>query len=172
MPVQQHTAEELVRSVFALQRSLRALTHHSILDGGPGIALQGVMRMIGEDGELRATELAAKLGIGAAGLSRHVAELEELGYVHRRPHPQDRRANLIRLSELGESVLAQSLNRRAAVLQQTLSEWSEEQAQLASESIGALSESLLTSLRTAAPGTTGPAVGTSTHLSPQEQATK
>lgn len=159
MPVQQATAEDLTRNVFALQRALRYLTQLSADSGGPGVALQGVMRMIGEDGELRATELAAKLGIGPAGLSRHVAELEELGYVQRRPHPQDRRAYLIRLSELGETVLAQALTHRAAVLQETLSGWSEEQAQAAADSIGALSDTLFTSFRTAstARSTAGPA---------------
>ena len=171
MPVQQHTAEDLARQVFALQRALRALTQHSADHGGPGVALQGVMRMIGEDGELRATELAAKLGIGPAGLSRHVAELEELGYVQRRPHPQDRRAYLIRLSGPGESVLAEALKRRSAVLQQTLSDWSEEQAQRALESIGALSNSLMASLRTPGPGLPDSAPAPSTPT-PQEQTTK
>ena len=176
MPVQQDTAENLVREVFALQRALRALTHHSADHGGPGVALQGVMRMIGEDGELRATELAAKLGIGPAGLSRHVAELEELGYVQRRPHPQDRRAYLIRLSELGESVLDDSLKRRSVVLQQALSDWSEDQAELALTAIGALSNSLFASLR--APGTELPAAPGAPSIpspatpTPQEQTAK
>ena len=170
MPVQQHTAEDLVRKVFALQRALRSLTQHSAKNGGPGVALQGVMRMIGEDGELRATELAAKLGIGPAALSRHIAELEELGYVHRRPHPQDRRAYLIRLSAVGESALAEALTHRSAVLQQTLSDWSEEQAQLVSESIGALSDSLSAAMHTM-PGPGSPGAAPSI-LPPQEQTTK
>ena len=173
MSVEQQTAEELIRKIFALQRALRCVTHRSADLGGPGVALQGVMRMIGEDGELRATELAAKLGIGAAGLSRHVAELEELGYVRRRPHPQDRRAYLISLSELGESVLAGALQHRAALLQGALGGWSEDQARHASEAIGALSDSLVSSFPApggAAPGSTAPAPRTDSN--PQEQTTK
>ncbi|MCC3273371.1 MarR family transcriptional regulator [Arthrobacter zhangbolii] len=171
MPVQQATAEDLTRKVFALQRALRCVTQLSADSGGPGVASQGVMRMIAEDGELRATELAAKLGIGPAGLSRHVAELEELGYVRRRPHPQDRRAYLISLSELGETVLAQALAHRAAILQQTLSDWTEEQAQTASNSIGALSDTLFSSFRTA--GTSRSTPGASDSMpTPQEQTAK
>ena len=170
MSVQQHTADVLARQVFGLQRALRHLTQHSAGLGGPGVALQGVMRMIGEDGELRATELAAKLGIGPAGLSRHIADLEELGYVERRPHPQDRRAFLIRLSEQGETVLAQALKQRSAVLQQALAGWSEEEAKQAAASIEALSKTLLAQLGTSAPGAAGPAP--EPHLPPQEQTTK
>ena len=154
MPMHQETADDLIRKVFALQRSLRCVTQRSADVGGPGVALQGVMRMIGEDGELRATELAAKLGVGPAGLSRHVAELEELGYVRRRPHPQDRRAYLISLTELGESVLRDALKARAVLLQDALAAWSEDQAQLASDTLGALSDALFTSIRPA-PGISG-----------------
>ncbi|MDM7990783.1 MarR family transcriptional regulator [Arthrobacter sp. zg-Y877] len=170
MPMQQETADDLIRKIFALQRTLRCVTQHSADHGGPGVALQGVMRMIGEDGELRATELAAKLGIGPAGLSRHVAELEELGYVRRRPHPQDRRAYLISLSELGESVLHDAMKNRAAVLQEALAAWSEDQARLAAETIGSLSDSLFTSIRRA-PGTPGRTPETSESY-PQEQTAK
>ncbi|MCC9206282.1 MarR family winged helix-turn-helix transcriptional regulator [Arthrobacter sp. zg-Y769] len=170
MPMQQETADDLIRKIFALQRSLRCVTQRSADIGGPGVALQGVMRMIGEDGELRATELAAKLGVGPAGLSRHVAELEELGYVRRRPHPQDRRAYLISLTELGESVLREALKGRAVLLQEALAGWSEEQAQLASDTLGTLSDSLFTSIRRA-PGTAGPTPQTPESY-PQEQTAK
>ncbi|MCC9175523.1 MarR family winged helix-turn-helix transcriptional regulator [Arthrobacter sp. zg-Y179] len=170
MPMQQETADDLIRKIFALQRSLRCVTQHSADIGGPGVALQGVMRMIGEDGELRATELAAKLGVGPAGLSRHVAELEELGYVRRRPHPDDRRAYLISLTALGESVLREALKGRAVLLQEALADWSEDQAQLASDTLGALSDALFTSIRRA-PGAAEPTLETPVS-DPQELATK
>ena len=50
--------------------------------------VQGVMRFIGE-GETRATHLATRLGVSAPVLSRHIADLEELGLVVRRPDPAD-----------------------------------------------------------------------------------
>ncbi|WP_146362917.1 MarR family winged helix-turn-helix transcriptional regulator [Arthrobacter yangruifuii] len=168
--MQQETADDLIRTIHRLQRTLRCLTQHGANTGGPGVALQGVMRMIGEDGELRATELAAKLGIGPAGMSRHVAELEELGYVRRRPHPQDRRAYLISLTELGESVLREALAGRTVLLQEALADWSEEEAQLASTTLGSLSDSLFASFRRA-PGTTAPTPETPVSL-PQELTTK
>lgn len=152
MSVRQETAEELVHQIFVLQRHLRCVTQQSVVSSGPGAALQGVMRIISDSGELRATELAQQLGIGAAGLSRHISELEELGWVQRRPDPQDGRAFLISLSPAGRDALTAALNRRALLLQQMLSEWTEQQALDAAGSLGRLSETLHASTRAARAG--------------------
>ncbi|WP_433081456.1 MarR family winged helix-turn-helix transcriptional regulator [Dactylosporangium sp. CA-052675] len=49
----------------------------------------------------RATELAAQSGQHKQVIGTLVDELEELGYVQRRPDPQDRRAKLVVPTELG-----------------------------------------------------------------------
>lgn len=153
LSVEQHTAEDLVRRIFSLQRSLHWISQHSMARvPGPGVALQGVMRMIGTDGEIRATDLAEKLGIGPAGLSRHVAELVDLGYVLRRSDPQDRRAYLLSLSDQGREALTQVTQIRSALLQQALEGWSEERARAAAELIDELSQTLNTSFRAMTPG--------------------
>ncbi len=151
--VETETAQELVACVFSLQRSLRAATHHMADPSGPGFALQGVMRIIGEAGELRATELAAKLGIGPAALSRHIADLESSGFVLRRPHPDDGRASLISLSEAGEASMRAEAIRRAALMQGMLGDWSEGEAQAAITAVGRLAEALHTSILSTKPGT-------------------
>lgn len=120
---------------------------------GPGFALQGVMRIIGEAGELRATELAAKLGIGPAALSRHIADLEAAGFVLRRPHPDDGRASLISLSEDGVAGMRAEAIRRAALMQGMLGDWTEEEAQSAIVSVGRLAEALHNSILSTKPGT-------------------
>ena len=43
----------------------------------------------------RATVLAERAGIGKAAMGELVDELERLGYVERRPDPEDRRAKLV-----------------------------------------------------------------------------
>jgi DNA-binding MarR family transcriptional regulator len=53
-----------------------------------------VLAYLDEDG-IRATELARLSGLHKQIVGRMVDELEELGYVERRPDPRDRRAKLI-----------------------------------------------------------------------------
>lgn len=153
MAVDQQTAEELITRIFRLQRQLRCLAQRSADPRGPGSALQAVMRVIGEQPEMRATELAEKLGIGAAGLSRHISELVEMGYVCRRPHPDDGRAYLISLTPAGTQEVTDEMRRRSALLQQMLEGWTDEEARSASESLTKLTETLHTSIRATKPGT-------------------
>jgi DNA-binding MarR family transcriptional regulator len=59
-----------------------------------------VLAYLDEDG-VRATELARLSGRHKQIVGRLIDELEELGYVERRPDPQDRRAKLIFPTERG-----------------------------------------------------------------------
>jgi DNA-binding MarR family transcriptional regulator len=59
-----------------------------------------VLAYLDEDG-VRATELARLSGRHKQIVGRLIDELEELGYVERRPDPQDRRAKLIVPTERG-----------------------------------------------------------------------
>jgi DNA-binding MarR family transcriptional regulator len=59
-----------------------------------------VLAYLDEDG-IRATELARLSGRHKQIIGRMVDELEELGYVERRPDPEDRRAKLILPTERG-----------------------------------------------------------------------
>jgi DNA-binding MarR family transcriptional regulator len=59
-----------------------------------------VLAYLDEDG-IRATELARLSGRHKQIVGRIVDELEELGYVERRPDPRDRRAKLIFPTERG-----------------------------------------------------------------------
>ena len=154
MAVQQQSAEELITLVFQLQRQLRCIAQRSTDSRGPGTALQGVMRVIGDHTEIRATELAENLGIGTAGLSRHISELVEAGFVCRRTHPEDGRAYLISLTPAGTQAVAGEMRRRTALLQQMLKDWTQDEARSASESLTKLTQTLQTSIRAMKPGIT------------------
>ncbi|MEV0175969.1 MarR family winged helix-turn-helix transcriptional regulator [Streptomyces sp. NPDC050803] len=52
-------------------------------------------------GGATATDLAAHLGVTKQAASQLVDELVRKGYVERRPHPEDARARLVVLTELG-----------------------------------------------------------------------
>ncbi|QNE13699.1 MarR family winged helix-turn-helix transcriptional regulator [Pseudarthrobacter sp. NBSH8] len=146
MAVAPDTAADLVYRIFDLQRVVRCVAAASFRGQDTGVALQGVLRFVGE-GESRATHLAERLGVSAPVLSRHIADLEELGYVIRRQDPDDGRAQLVALSPAGQDKLRQIEERRAATLQDYLSDWSQEDAEDTARILTKLSESLKHSAR-------------------------
>lgn len=52
---------------------------------------------------LMATELAERAGITKQVMGRFIDDLESHGYVERMPHPSDRRARVVRLTDRGRS---------------------------------------------------------------------
>ncbi|WP_230012498.1 MarR family winged helix-turn-helix transcriptional regulator, partial [Microbacterium sp. Bi128] len=118
-----------------------------------GVALQGVLRFVGE-GESRATHLAERLGVSAPVLSRHIADLEEHGYVVRRPDPEDGRAQLIALSAAGTEKLRLIEDQRTATIQDLLQDWSQDDVELTARTLEKLAESLRTSARATTAGPT------------------
>jgi DNA-binding MarR family transcriptional regulator len=117
------------------------------------VALQGVLRFVGE-GESRATHLAERLGVSAPVLSRHIADLEEHGYVVRRPDPEDGRAQLIALSAAGTEKLRVIEDQRTATIQDLLQDWSQDDVELTARTLEKLAESLRTSARATTAGST------------------
>ncbi|MET3141822.1 UNVERIFIED_ORG: DNA-binding MarR family transcriptional regulator [Arthrobacter sp. UYEF10] len=146
MAVAPDTAADLVYRIFDLQRVVRCVAAASFRGQDTGVALQGVLRFVGE-GESRATQLAERLGVSAPVLSRHIADLEEQGYVIRRQDPDDGRAQLVALSPAGAEKLRKIEERRAATLQDYLSDWSQEDAEDTARILTKLSESLKHSAR-------------------------
>lgn len=151
MSVAQHTAAELVHNIFDLQRALRGVTAATMKYSELGPAHTGVLFFIGEGGPMRASALAAKLGIGPSALSRQLADLEQFGFVVRTPDPLDGRACLLSLSGEGQSHLAETYERRAETLREILSDWTESEAEAASSSV----QHLTAALRSAASGVAG-----------------
>lgn len=151
MSVAPDTAAELVYQIFDLQRAVRCVAAASLRGQETGVALQGVLRFVGE-GETRATTLAERLGVSAPVLSRHIAELEEQGYVIRRQDPDDGRAQLVALTAEGQGKLRHIEEQRTAALQDYLREWSQEDAEDTAKTLRKLTESLKQSARAKAAG--------------------
>lgn len=152
MAVETGTAEQLIRRIYSFQRAMRCAHHVAVDPAGPGVALQGVMRLIGDAGEVRATDLADRLGIGAAALSRHIADLEASGHLKRRQDPADGRAFLLSLTDEGQTSLRAAAVRRASLLQEMLVDWSDEDAASAAAMMERLAATLENSLRAKKPG--------------------
>lgn len=153
MAVAPDTAADLVYQIFDLQRAVRCVSVASVRGQETGVALQGVLRFIGER-ETRATRLAERLGVSAPVLSRHIADLEEQGFVARRQDPDDGRAQLVALTASGVDKLRRIEEQRTAVLQEYLRDWSEEEVGSTARTLRHLTESLNQSARATAAGTT------------------
>ncbi|MFF1384523.1 MarR family winged helix-turn-helix transcriptional regulator [Arthrobacter sp. NPDC058288] len=153
MAVAPETAADLVYQIFDLQRAVRCVAVSSMRGQETGVALQGVLRFVGE-GESRATHLAARLGVSAPVLSRHIADLEEHGLVVRRPDPEDGRAQLVALSEAGAAKLRDIEQQRTATLQGYLQDWSQADAEETAKTLRKLAESLRDSARAKTAGST------------------
>ena len=67
------------------------------------------------DAEPTISELAASLGMTQQGASKQVRELEDLGFVERRPVPGDARARRVRLTGRGGDVVEAGRRGRAAL---------------------------------------------------------
>jgi DNA-binding MarR family transcriptional regulator len=153
MAVAPDTAADLVYRIFDLQRVVRCIATASFSGMDTGVALQGVLRFVGE-GESRATHLAERLGVSAPVLSRHIADLEEQGYVMRRQDPDDGRAQLIALSPAGVEKLRKIEEHRTATLQTYLTGWSQDDAEDTARILARLTDSLKNTARATAAGPT------------------
>ena len=151
MSVAQQTAAELVHSIFDLQRALRGITAAGAKDSELGPAHTGVLFYIGDGAPMRASALAARLGIGPSALSRQLADLEAFGFVVRSPDPLDGRACLLSLSDQGSAYLTETHQRRAQTLRDLLADWTEGEAEAASSTV----QHLAAALRASAPSPAG-----------------
>ncbi|MFJ3958905.1 MarR family winged helix-turn-helix transcriptional regulator [Arthrobacter sp. NPDC090010] len=142
MPVEADTARALLRGVVDLQRALRCLSHDSLVPG-TSTALLGVLHMVTEHGG-RAVDIAQKLGVSSPVLSRHLAELEERGFISREQDPTDRRAHLLKVTPLGQEQMALAEDERVQALLGLLDEWTQEKALGCQSSLTDLTEALRT----------------------------
>ncbi|WP_432088760.1 MarR family winged helix-turn-helix transcriptional regulator [Streptomyces sp. bgisy095] len=74
----------------------------------------------------RATDLAAHYLLDKSTVSRQLAGLEKLGFVERRPAPDDHRVQVLHATEAGTKVLASARTNRQAAYQERLKDWSAE----------------------------------------------
>jgi DNA-binding MarR family transcriptional regulator len=85
-----------------VQRLLRAL-HENGFDDIEGPQL-GVLLWPGPEG-MRPSDLAARMRVSKQALNYLLRDLEQRGYLERRPDPDDRRSRRIRLTERGRTLI-------------------------------------------------------------------
>ena len=84
------------------QRMLERLHEHGFDDLAP--AHLSVLQYPGPDG-MRPSDLAVQLGMSKQALNYLLGELERLGYLERRPDPDDLRSKRIALTERGTAAI-------------------------------------------------------------------
>ncbi len=111
----------LLRRAHASSTAVAARVHPDL----DAAAYPLLVRVAREPG-VRASELAAHVGVGRGTISRQVRRLEDLGLLHRRPDPDDSRGQLLDLTEEGSRRLTEAQDARRAWLRAALSSWGEE----------------------------------------------
>ena len=147
MPITPETRDRLTSSISALVRtgrhvSVRAATQ---LYGDLPSFGWALLVPLQRDGDQRCSALAHQVGVDVSVASRQLAVLERLGYVERRPDPQDGRASLLSLTTAGAQALAAARDLRAEWSLTALAGWDESDARALSD----LLDRLVTDLATA-----------------------
>jgi DNA-binding MarR family transcriptional regulator len=147
MPITPETRDRLTSSVTQLVRTGRHVSARAATQLYGELPSFGWAMLVplARDGDQRCSALAAQVGVDVSVASRQLAVLARLGYVERRPDPDDGRATLLRLTDAGGAALAAARALRADWSLTALSGWEEADACLLSD----LLERLVTDLETA-----------------------
>ncbi|SEC99415.1 MarR family winged helix-turn-helix transcriptional regulator [Streptomyces sp. TLI_105] len=118
-------------SVDVIQRELTAFARRARAAAArvhPELPLVSytLLAHIEEQRGCRATDLAAHYLLDKSTVSRQVAGLEKLGFVERRPAPDDHRVQVLHPTEAGTRVLAAAQTSRMAAFEERLEDWSAE----------------------------------------------
>lgn len=123
-----HSRDE---SVETIQRELTAFARRARATAArvhPELSLVSftLLAHLQEQQGCRATDLAAHYMLDKSTVSRQVAALEKLGYVERRPDPDDQRVHVLHPTAAGHQALEAAHTRRRTLLKERLADWPEE----------------------------------------------
>jgi DNA-binding MarR family transcriptional regulator len=119
------------QSVETIQRELTAFARRARATAArmhPQLSLVSftLLAHLADQQGCRATDLAAHYLLDKSTVSRQVAALEKLGFVERRPDPDDQRVQVLHPTPLGYETLASVAASRREAFQERLTDWSEE----------------------------------------------
>ena len=106
------------------QASSAAISRHVHPDLEP--AAYALLSMIASTPGVRASDLAANIGVGRGTMSRQLGRLGELGLVSRRPDPDDYRGQLLDLTDEGRQRFETAQRARRDFFRQALSGWTDD----------------------------------------------
>jgi DNA-binding MarR family transcriptional regulator len=123
-PTREESVETIQRELTAFARRARATAARV----HPELSLVSftLLAHLAEQRGCRATDLAAHYLLDKSTVSRQVAVLEKLGFVERRPDPDDHRVHVLHPTQAGYEMLAAVHASRLAVFRERLADWPEE----------------------------------------------
>jgi DNA-binding MarR family transcriptional regulator len=113
--------DSVLHALLSIGRLMRQRVPGDTLDPGTYFLLKSISGR----GSLRLTDLATCSNLDASTVSRHVTQLHRQGLLDRTPDPDDRRAQRVALSALGEERLQEALAQRRALLTRSLADWND-----------------------------------------------
>jgi len=137
MPAQRSASASVPANVSDIEQALTRVTYlagrarqHERLMAMAGLTLDraavAILRHIAESEPMRPGVLAVRLSVEASHVTRQLRQLEQGGHVVRIADPDDRRAQRVRITDLGLATVdrIREANRRG--LQMALADWSGE----------------------------------------------
>ncbi|GAA2586867.1 MarR family winged helix-turn-helix transcriptional regulator [Streptomyces violaceus] len=131
--------EELVRQFSAFGAVKRELGRIMPAECPGGSA--AVLTLLGRHGDMRMSKLAELLAVDMSVTSRHVAHVVDRGWIERSPDPADKRSRILRLTPAGDAQLDELSRRTTEVLEERLSDWSDEDVRRLTQLMARLRES-------------------------------
>ena len=120
--------EQLTRLLIAFYEKFSSWEHGVVKESGLSLPQMHTLEILGADGDLRMTELAAKMGITTGSLTVLVDRLERGGFVARKPHETDRRSIRVGLTPEGERLFVEHHKLHEQLTQEILCALSPEEA--------------------------------------------
>jgi DNA-binding MarR family transcriptional regulator len=121
--------EQFTRRLVAFYEKFSSWEHGVVKESGLTLAQMHTLEILGTDGDLRMTELAARMGITTGSLTVLVDRLERGGYVARTPHETDRRSIRVGLTPEGARLFAEHHALHAKLTQEILCALSPDEAE-------------------------------------------
>lgn len=136
------SVEELATNLFTVARVLQSILHRNLANRGLRRGDTALLRALADRGPMRPGQLASHLGIGASAVSRQLATLAETALVSRYSDPDDRRAEIVEITDEGQARLAELKQMYVAVMREYFGDWAPEQMRDATEVLRALADSM------------------------------
>lgn len=129
-------SEELARTFAAMGRFLHER------EAGLSRSDFGVLLRLAGTGCTRSRDLAVAEGLDPSTMSRRLASLDERGFIRRSQDPDDRRAQVLALTETGQEALRAERERRVATVTDALADWPQDEQEELARLLGRLADSL------------------------------
>ncbi len=113
-------SEELTRLFTLLTKVTSEYQRNPVLTRLEFLVLGRLLRA----GGMRAGDLAQQEGLDQSTVSRRIGSLVERGFVHRDADPDDRRAQLLQLTEAGRAAYDAEQARRVQLVTDAVAHWS------------------------------------------------